>query len=107
MCDIAGIENMTKEEILIEVSKGGRFIQYLWCASSFINTSTCHSKIFFIKPSQSKTIKGIPYTLISLVYGWWGPMGPIEVFRSLFCNFTGGNDVTEKIVSKLDSITGA
>ncbi len=40
-------------------------------------------------------MKGIPFTLISLIAGWWGfPWGPIYNLEALICDLRGGEDVT-------------
>jgi hypothetical protein len=47
-------------------------------------------------------MKGMKYTAISLIMGWWGiPWGPIYTCKSLYMNLSGGKDVTAKVSNNL------
>jgi hypothetical protein len=62
------------------------------------------SSIYFISHDQNAVVKGLPFTLLSLVLGWWGiPWGPIYTIQSIWVNFHGGKDVTKEIVAAMTS----
>jgi hypothetical protein len=46
----------------------------------------------------------LPFTLLSLVLGWWGiPWGPIYTIQSVVINFQGGKDVTKEVLASMAS----
>jgi hypothetical protein len=101
---IIGIEGMTADEVRNEVSRGGRFVCYQYCVSVLVMTFKRPSSIYFIKGGHSKVSKGIPFSLISFLVGWWGiPWGPIWTIGSLVKNFGGGKDVTDAVLSSMKS----
>jgi hypothetical protein len=52
--------------------------------------------------------KGLPFSLISLVAGWWGiPWGPIWTLTTLATNLSGGKDVTREILAAAGLATPA
>jgi hypothetical protein len=60
------------------------------------------SDIYFVRPGENAIGKGLPFTLLSLVAGWWGILwGPIYTVQSLYYNFQGGKDVTQAVRSSL------
>jgi hypothetical protein len=53
------------------------------------------SDAYYIPAGESAVSKGLPWTLLTLVMGWWGiPWGPIFTVQSLIVNFKGGKDLT-------------
>lgn len=53
-----------------------------------------------LRPGKSATSKAFPFTLISILFGWWGiPNGPGYTLESLRTNFRGGKDVTEEVMA--------
>jgi hypothetical protein len=62
------------------------------------------SDIYYIAPGESGVSKGVSFTIISVLLGWWGiPWGPIYTIRSIVNNFSGGKDVTRETVAWLSS----
>ena len=60
-------------------------------------TDSLASSIVKGDTNESAVVKGLPYTLLSLVAGWWGiPWGPIFTIGALYNNLKGGKDVTIK-----------
>ena len=90
-----GLDGMTVGQVAEEVRKGARFVYFQYCFSVVILTFRRSSPVFFVKSGQSGLAKGLPYSLLSLVFGWWGfPWGFIYTPMVLFKNFSGGEDVT-------------
>jgi hypothetical protein len=79
---------------------GGRFVVYRYCFSIVILTFRRTSSVRFMRFDQSRLRPGLPYTLLSLVAGWWGiPWGPIFTIEAVRTNLKGGTDVTAAVVA--------
>jgi len=99
---IEGVEGMTTADVVGEVQNGAKFVIYQYCISLLIVTFKRGSDIYFIKAGETALANGIPYTLLSLLLGWWGiPWGPIYTIQSLAVNLAGGNDVTKEVVASM------
>jgi hypothetical protein len=99
---IQGLENMTVGELEQEVANGGRFVIYQYTISILVMTFKRGSAVFYIKPGQGSVGKGMPYTLLTLLLGWWGfPWGPIYSIMSLASNLGGGKDVTQEVMNNI------
>ena len=95
---IRGIENLTNDELNFELQRGAKFVLYQYCVSALIITFKRGSDIYFLRPGESAVSKGLPFTFLSLVAGWWGiPWGPIYTIQSLVTNLRGGKDVTDQV----------
>jgi hypothetical protein len=83
-----------------EVNQGGKFVIYSYCISIIILSFKRPSSIYFVKHNQNRIAKGLPYTLISLLLGWWGiPWGIIYTIGALGSNLSGGKDVTTEVMN--------
>ena len=84
------------------------FVYYQYAISIVVMTFRRGSDIFYIPPGQSRLGKGLPYSLITLLLGWWGfPWGPIYSIGSIYTNFGGGKIVTSEIFESLCPPSGA
>ena len=92
---IRGIDKLSAAELERELAAGGRFVFYEYCISILIVTFRRPSAIYFLKSGEQGILRGLPYSLISLILGWWGlPWGFIYTPLTLVTNFTGGCNVT-------------
>ena len=99
---IKGIDGIEPERLEHEVRRGGKFVIYHYVISIVVMTFRRPSDIYFIPAGESSVGKGLVFSLLSLVLGWWGiPWGPIHTIGSLYTNFTGGKDVTTEVVDAL------
>lgn len=99
MAEIKGIEGLSLNDINEEVQQGAKFVSYTYCISIILMTFKRPSDIFFIKSGESAIAKGLPYTFLSLLLGWWGiPWGPIYTLAALFSNTGGGKDITPEVL---------
>lgn len=99
---VIGIEGMTADEIKSEIHRGGTFVIYHYCISLVVVTLMRPSSIYFIKGGHGRLGKGLPFTLISLLLGWWGiPWGPSRTIQSFITNFGGGKDVTQAMINSI------
>ncbi len=100
---IHGIDGLTYEQLATELQQGGRFVIFQYCISVIVLTFKRPSDIYFVRGHQSAATKGLGFTLLSLVAGWWGiPWGPIFTVSSVATNLSGGKDVTREVVAALN-----
>lgn len=99
---VRGIEDLEQGELEFELGRGGKFVHFQYCISMVILTFRRPSDIYFIRHGENAVVKGLPFTLLSLVAGWWGiPWGPIYTIQSIYSNSCGGKDVTQAVVNSL------
>jgi len=99
---ILGIEGLSDQQINMELQLGAKFVFYQYCVSVVIMTFKQPSDIYFVRPSESAVRKGLGFSLISFLFGWWGiPWGPIYTIGSLITNFRGGKDVTQEVLASM------
>ena len=97
---IVGIDNMSNDEINAELQRGAKFLLFEYCISVFIMTFKRSSSIYFVREGEGTIGKSIPFTMTSLLFGWWGiPWGPIYTIGSVFTNVRGGRDVTSEVLA--------
>ncbi len=103
---IQGIEGMSPDEIRFEVQRGAKFVFFYYAVSVLVMSFRRASPVYFIPAGQKAHGKGLPWTLLTLVAGWWGiPWGPIYTVQSLVVNFKGGKDVTAELSARLQPAT--
>ena len=107
MAKIVGLEDIKSGgELQAEIQQGAKFVMYQYCISILVITFKRFSNIYFIRHEQNAAVKGLPFTLLSLVLGWWGiPWGPIYTIQSLWVNLKGGKDVTQEVLASMSSAT--
>jgi hypothetical protein len=99
---IKNLEGLTTDQMNRELAHGGKFVIFQFTISVIVMTFRRSSDIYFIRAGENGAIKGLPFTLLSLVFGWWGiPWGPIYTIGSLYKNLSGGKDVTQEILSSM------
>lgn len=96
--NIRGLEGLSDSQIEMELANGGKFVVFEYCISIIVMTFRQPSALYFIKSSESPFMVGLPYTVLSLLLGWWGfPWGPIYTFSSIATNLRGGKDITDAV----------
>lgn len=99
---IRGIEGMRQGELEFEIQRGAKFVLFQYCISILVLTFRRASDTYFLRQGENAVVKGLPFTLLSLVAGWWGiPWGPIYTVQSVYNNSRGGKDVTQAVVHSL------
>lgn len=105
---VLGIEGMSTDQLRFELQRGARLVIYQYCVSIVVMTFRRSSDIYFIPAGESAVSKGLPWTLLTLVAGWWGiPWGPIFTVQSLITNFKGGKDITAEFSARLTTPAAA
>ena len=76
--------------------------------SVFVATFKQSSAVYFIRPGHTALTPRIGYSILSLLFGWWGiPWGPIYTVQAFWNNAIGGLDLTPEILShKINASTG-
>lgn len=101
MAQIKGIENYSDQMLTQEIQRGGRFVVYEYCFSILIMTFKRGSDVYFVRADESRFMKGLGFTVISLLFGWWGfPWGLIYTPMALATNLGGGRDVTDEVMAQ-------
>lgn len=95
--------NLSIEEIITDINKGGKFISYGYCISIVALIFRLTSSPHFIKSTEKPSKYRLKYNILSLLLGWWGlPWGPIYTIDMLRLNLKkGGIDITEEILEKI------
>ena len=103
MAAIPGTEGMSREDLARELDRGGKFVVFQYTISIVVMTFKRSSDVRFVKAGEGTFVASLPYTLLTLVLGWWGiPWGPIYSLMSIGSNLTGGKDVTSNVLGSLD-----
>lgn len=99
---ITRTENLTLQEVLDEIKAGGSFVIYSYCFSLIAVTVYRPSAAVFIRSNEDPQKIGNKYSLLSIIFGWWGiPWGPIRTIQAITNNRKGGIDFTKEILSAL------
>jgi hypothetical protein len=103
MTKIIGLEDIhTGPHLQQEINAGGRFVIYSYVISILIMTFRRNSNIYFIRADESRITRGLVFSLLSFLLGWWGvPWGFIYTPIALWTNFQGGKDVTAEVLLAL------
>ena len=97
---IKNIDGLSAEDLQEEVKSGGRFIYYPYTMSLIVLTFKRTSGVYLIRQNENRIAKGLPFTLISILCGWWGiPIGPKYTLESIRTNLKGGKDVTDEVMA--------
>ncbi|HEY4380393.1 MAG TPA: hypothetical protein VGN01_08620 [Acidobacteriaceae bacterium] len=92
---------MSPEELSFELQRGGRFVVYQYCVSLLVVTFKRNSPVKFIRAGENAAVKGLPFTMLTLVLGWWGiPWGFIYTPQVIYKNLKGGTDITAALLNR-------
>jgi len=101
--NIRNISGLSTKELREEIAKGGKIIRYDYTVSLLVLTLQRKSGGQLVRPGENARKKGIPYSILSALFGWWGiPDGPRQTLKTIRTNMRGGRDVTEDVKSILE-----
>jgi hypothetical protein len=101
---IHGTAGLTTDAIERELKAGGRFVVFEYCISAVVATARRSTDPYFLRAGELGLARGLPFSLLSLLVGWWGiPWGVIYTPLVLLTNLSGGRDVTGEIMPLLES----
>lgn len=87
----------TNEELRGEIERGGRLVTYAYCISILVVTFRRRSRVYVIPAGHGSFMPGLPWALVSLLFGWWGfPRGIVFTPVALFQTLSGGIDLTDE-----------
>jgi hypothetical protein len=96
------ISRMDPEALHNVVENGARLVLFQYVISVVILSFRRNTSIQLVAPGQSPVVKGMPFTLVSFLFGWWGfPWGLIYTPQVLYRNLKGGTDVTDGVLAVL------
>ena len=97
---IKNIDGLSANDLQQEVAKGGRFVYFPYTVSLIFITFKRTSGVYLIRSDENAAMKGMPFLLISIFFGWWGiPFGPKYTFESIRHGIRGGQDVTDDVMA--------
>ena len=100
MARLDEMQGLTIAELAELVRSGAKLVVYEYCVSLLVVTWKRGSGVHLVRPGESRAIEGLPYTLLSVLFGWWGfPWGIIYTPMCIARNLAGGNDVTEAVLA--------
>jgi hypothetical protein len=100
---VRGTRGLTWAQVEEGLKAGGRFVVFEYCISFVVVTLRRPTDVYFLRPGQWGFVRGLPYTLLSLLLGWWGvPWGFIYTPLAVFTNLSGGCDVTAAVLARLN-----
>jgi hypothetical protein len=100
---IKNIDGLTAFDLQEAVNGGGRFIYYVFTVSLIIVTFKGTSGVYLVRDGESVAGKGIAFSLLSFLFGWWGfPFGPKYTLQSLRTNLRGGKNVTNEVMETVE-----
>lgn len=74
-----------------DADDGGRWVVFEYCISFGIMTVRRPGREHFLQNGERAWLRSLSYSLISLLFGWWGvPWGPILTLVTVYGNLTGG-----------------
>jgi hypothetical protein len=79
-------------------ARGGSIIEYQRVASCVV-ASQKSSKYVWVPPDANRVLRSLPYTLSTLLFGWWSFTGLVWTIQALITNLGGGRDATEELLN--------
>ena len=103
MAKIVGFEDSkSTAQLQQEIQEGAKFVMYQYCISLLMVTFKRWSKVYLISHEENAMMKGLPFTLLTFILGWWGlPWRPIYTIQTLWINLRGGKDLTKEIAASM------
>ncbi|WP_395742417.1 hypothetical protein [Prosthecobacter sp.] len=97
---MSGTEGMTIQQVEDDVLRGGRFRIFRWNFSLVVMSFQRSSGIHYIRAGHGPGAHALPWTLLSMMVGWWGiPWGIVFTIQTIYTNCMGGKDVTPELLS--------
>jgi len=102
--NLHGFSNTTEPEFRAQLISGKRYVVYQYAMSFVLYGFMHHTRIHMASSRKHAILKGLPWTLVSFLLGWWSlPGGPIFTVQCLINNLRGGLDVSGNILDHIRS----
>ena len=90
--------NSANSERSAESAGEARYVVYEYCISIVAVTLRRPTRPIRLRPGQRAWLYGLPYVVVSLLFGWWGlPWGVVYTPMTIFSNLYGGCDITSQV----------
>lgn len=99
--DVRAFSRMTEAEFHRSLAMGHRFVIYYWTLSALFISTTRHTRAYRTHGRRGAIVRGLPYTLVCLLFGWWSFPGGLRNFVSIYHNLTGGVDVSGNVLDMI------
>jgi hypothetical protein len=87
--------NRAKTEQRAQPDGGATDVVFAFCVSCGVVTWVGRSRPVRVRSKAHARVRGLPYSLVSLLFGWWGlPWGVLLTPRAVWANCTGGVEDT-------------
>jgi hypothetical protein len=95
-------ENLSAEQLQEEVNRGARFVHFEYAVSFIVATLKRETGVYMIRKGDNAAKKGAIFTIISILFGWWGiPFGPKHTIAAIRTNLKGGKNITDEVVATI------
>ncbi|HSI20107.1 MAG TPA: hypothetical protein VLA04_00055 [Verrucomicrobiae bacterium] len=103
---IIGSAGLTDEEFFSSLHNGtGRVVDYSYTLSAIAVSMGLHSGLHYRRSYLAGVLQSLPYSFVSLFFGWWGfPWGPLFTISALGINLTGGNNKTKEFLDDVATL---
>lgn len=100
--DLHAFSNVSEKEFRARLAAGERFVVYLFAVSVVVYSFRHPTKVTVSRNRSNAVLKGLPWSLLTLMLGWWSiPSGPIYTIQCLVANTRGGVDVSANILEHI------
>lgn len=100
--DLHAFSNVSEKEFRARLAAGERFVVFLFAVSVVVYSFRHPTKVVVLRNRSQAIRRGLPWTLLTLVLGWWSiPSGPIYTIQALAANIGGGVDVSAEILDHI------
>ena len=93
-------DDATLTEAEREVIAGGRFATYRYCWSLIVSFKHASQPVL-LRAGSDGFGPALRYSLVSVLFGWWGIPGPVWTISTIRHNAQGGKDVTLETLTHL------
>jgi hypothetical protein len=101
---LRGIDALTLDDLDAQLRAGARLVFFEYCISLIFVSLRRSSAVIMVRRGEWGLVRGLPYTVLSLLLGWWGlPWGLIYTPVAVFTNLRGGRDVTAEVHAFLEA----
>jgi hypothetical protein len=88
---LSGQDNLPRPDVVA----GERLVFYEYCISLVLISLRRPSVVVRLRPGQRGWIRGLPYTMLSFLLGWWCiPWGFLYTPLCLWTNLSGGRPIS-------------
>lgn len=101
-------QELSRQQLRAALERGDRCVRFRYVLSFVFVTCDYESTVHLMPATSDGTWRGLPYCLITMLFGWWGlPYGPIQSVAAIRSWMDGGEDVTDEIWDWLNQETDA